>query len=379
MPENILYDIAVIGGGLAGLTLSIQAASKGYKVIMFEKEQYPFHKVCGEYISLESWDFLVGLGVPLAEWNVPVIKKFQTSDVAGRLYNFELPLGGFGISRYKLDNYLYNLALQKGVVVLTETKVLDARLINDRFNVTTANAIFQATVVAGTFGKRSNLDLKWGRSFAEKKHGKLNNYIGIKYHVRFNNDADTIALHNFQNGYCGISKVEDGNSCLCYLTTAQNLTQNGNSIRKMEEEVLYKNPLLKNIFREAHFLYDKPLTISQVSFSAKSQVENNVMMLGDAAGMITPLCGNGMSVAMHGSKLAFNSIDRYLQQKLSRTEMEKEYIDAWHTHFAKRLWVGRIVQQLFGGKRSTALFFKTMQALPMLARQVIRSTHGQPF
>ena len=42
------YDIAIIGGGLAGLSLAIQGADKGYKTVVFEKEQYPFHKVCGE-------------------------------------------------------------------------------------------------------------------------------------------------------------------------------------------------------------------------------------------------------------------------------------------------------------------------------------------
>ncbi|MCW3086897.1 MAG: NAD(P)/FAD-dependent oxidoreductase, partial [Sediminibacterium sp.] len=67
------YEIAIIGGGLAGLTLAIQGADAGYKVILFEKETYPFHKVCGEYISMESWDFLQRCGVPLGDWSLPRI------------------------------------------------------------------------------------------------------------------------------------------------------------------------------------------------------------------------------------------------------------------------------------------------------------------
>ncbi len=63
MDDETLYDAAIIGGGLAGLALSIQLAKKGYKTILFEKEQYPFHKVCGEYISMESWPFLESLGL----------------------------------------------------------------------------------------------------------------------------------------------------------------------------------------------------------------------------------------------------------------------------------------------------------------------------
>ena len=52
------YDVAIIGGGLAGLSLAIQCASQNVSVVLFEKETYPYHKVCGEYISLESQPFL---------------------------------------------------------------------------------------------------------------------------------------------------------------------------------------------------------------------------------------------------------------------------------------------------------------------------------
>ena len=76
MTDKIKYDVCVIGGGLAGLALSIQLSKLGYAVALFEKEQFPFHKVCGEYISLESWDFIVSLGLPLAEMQLPVISKF---------------------------------------------------------------------------------------------------------------------------------------------------------------------------------------------------------------------------------------------------------------------------------------------------------------
>src|ERR1700709_1396489 len=106
------YDIAIIGGGLAGLSLAILSANASYKVALFEKEIYPFHKVCGEYISLESYDFLMRLGLPLSQWNLPIIKKLQVSNLSGKIYNFHLDLGGFGISRYTIDNALYNLAKQ---------------------------------------------------------------------------------------------------------------------------------------------------------------------------------------------------------------------------------------------------------------------------
>jgi len=380
MQENeTTYDVAITGGGLAGLTLAIQCADAGYKTILFEKETYPFHKVCGEYISLESLPFLQKLGFPSERFDLPLIKDLQLSDVQGNLYQFGLPLGGFGISRYTLDNTLYELALSKGADIRTNTKVQDIIFSNDSFTIKTSKENFTAKIAAGTFGKRSNLDIKWNRHFIKRKTGKLSNYIAVKYHIRYPYPKEKIALHNFENGYCGISGIEDDKCCLCYLTTADNLKKNNNSIPQMEQQILWQNPLLKEIFTTATFLYAEPLVISQVSFSSKQQAENNMLMIGDAAGLITPLCGNGMSMAMHASKIAFENIHDMLQQKISRTAMEQKYTRQWQKQFSKRLWVGRNVQRLFGNNTSTSIFLKIMHRTNWLAKKIIRSTHGEAF
>jgi flavin-dependent dehydrogenase len=374
-----IYDVAIIGGGLAGLSLAIQCADKGYAVVLFEKETYPFHKVCGEYISMESWNFLEALEVPLRDLKLPLINSLKISDALGKSYDFELPLGGFGVSRFLLDNLLHKIALKKGVKVLTSTKVSNIIYKNGAFEITTNAGSYFSKVAAGSYGKRSNIDIKINRSFIQQKVNKLNNYVGVKYHVRYPHPPGAISLHNFQNGYCGISAVEEDKSCLCYLTTAANLEKANNSISLMEKTILSQNPALEKIFSHAEFLYSQPLVISQISFDNKTQVEDHMLMIGDAAGMITPLCGNGMSMALHGSKIAFQSINSFLQKMYEREEMEKEYTATWKSNFARRLWLGRKVQQLFGGKTSTALFLKTMNAFPVLANQLIKSTHGKPY
>src|SRR4249920_1661837 len=109
------YDLAITGGGLAGLCLVIQMARLGQSVCLFEKETYPFHKVCGEYISMESWDFLTGLGLPLEEWKLPRINKLNITAPNGDQIHATLPLGGFGVSRFKLDSALAGIARYAGV------------------------------------------------------------------------------------------------------------------------------------------------------------------------------------------------------------------------------------------------------------------------
>lgn len=379
MADRPQYDIAIAGGGLAGLALAIQSAYAGFNVLVLEKEEYPFHKVCGEYISFESWDFLESLGLPLSEWELPRITKLEVSDAFGKAFQFELPLGGFGISRYLLDHSLYRLAVQKGVNVLTSTKVKDIEYINDQFVITTDKSLYTSKVAAGSYGKRSNLDVKWDRAFIKEKSGKLNNYVGVKYHILYPQQSDLIALHNFYNGYCGISRIEADKSCFCYLTTAANLKSAGNSIKEMEKQILYQNPRLKEIFSTASFCYDEPLTISQISFRKKSQLVDHVLMIGDAAGMITPLCGNGMSMALRASQLAFEKIYLYLKQQITRREMEIQYMNSWKEEFNERLWWGRQIQRMFGGNRTTSFFLRTMNRLPSLSSKLIRATHGQPF
>ena len=373
------YDVVIAGGGLAGLALSIQLAKAGYKVAVFEKEKYPFSKVCGEYISLESWNFLEELGLPLSDWNLPIIRRLLLSAPNGDHIEHTLPLGGFGISRYKIDAALAVIARTNGVDLYESTKVKDMFFEKSLFHIQTSAGDFQSRMACGTFGKRSNLDIKWKRPFTRKATGKLNNYIGVKYHIRTDFPADMIALHNFRDGYCGVSKIEDDRYCLCYLTTAKNLQISGNSIPAMEKNILQLNPFLDKVLSSATRLYDQPITISQISFEKKSQVEDHILLIGDAAGMISPLSGNGMSMALHGSKIAFRCIDSFLLGKILRHEMEQEYADQWNRQFGRRLWVGRILQRWFGSESGSNFLIHSLKPFPRLVSFLIRQTHGEPF
>ncbi len=377
------YDVAIVGGGLAGLALSIQLADNGYSVVLFEKERYPFHKVCGEYISMESWNFLESLGLSLSALLLPRIKKLQLSAPNGRKLTVELPLGGFGISRYKIDASLASIAKQKGVLVLEDTKVQEIVFDEHEFTVSyhdnEGNKQLTAAICCGTFGKRSNLDVKWKRSFLQQNNSPDNNYIGVKYHIKTDWPADVIGLHNFQDGYCGISKIEEDQYCLCYLTTATNLKKYHSSIPELEQEVLYRNPYLKEVFSNSEMLPGFPLAISKISFHAKNQIEQGVLLLGDAAGFITPLCGNGMSMALHSSKIAAVFVDHYFKKLISRSQLEQGYVSEWKKQFSSRLKTGRILQRFFGDVRLSNLFVGMFQLLPFLSKTVIKKTHGQPF
>lgn len=377
MNANRGYDAAIVGGGLAGLSLSIQLARAGWRVILFEKEVYPFHKVCGEYISMESREFLSGLGLPLDKWNLPLINRLLITSPNGESIRATLPLGGFGISRYKLDAAMAGIARNTGVTLLEHTKVYDIQWKEGKHEIQSTAGTFSAAVTAACYGKKSNLDVRWKRPFI--LDNQKANYIGVKYHIVTDLPEPEIALHNFPGGYCGISKIEESRYCLCYLTKSESLKNNGQSIPDMEKNVLKQNPVLGKIFDEMKVVSEHPVTIAQISFSKKTQVENHVLCIGDAAGMITPLCGNGMSMALHGSKIAAAKIDLFLSDQISREEMEKRYQKNWNRLFARRMRTGRIIQRFFGNKFWSVAMIRFLKPFPILVRALIRQTHGNPF
>jgi flavin-dependent dehydrogenase len=147
----------------------------------------------------------------------------------------------------------------------------------------------------------------------------------------------------------------------------------------MEQAILSGNPLLKNILEKSVKCEALPITISQISFDRKSQVENHVLLLGDAAGMIAPLCGNGMSMALHGSKLAAIQIDFFLNGDISRKEMETSFVRQWRNQFSGRLQRGRVIQRLLGNRVLTNFFIHLGRHFPALIKWMIRQTHGKSF
>ncbi len=366
--------IIIIGGGVAGLLSAIQLQTQHIPCLVIEKKRYPFHRVCGEYISNEVKPFLKKLSIFPSEYNPPFISRFQLSSVRGKSVTMPLDLGGFGISRYSFDNFLYEHAQSLGVEFLFE-EVSNLTFTDNLFHVTTDTKELVSKLVIGAFGKRSLLDVKLNREFIKRRSA----YVGIKYHIKTDHADDLIALHNFDGGYCGISNVENDISNLCYLVSSKQLKKNG-GIKELEQETLYKNPLLKSIFINSEFLFSKPEVIGEISFETKSPVESQIIMVGDASGMIAPLCGNGMAMGIHASKIACEYVAQFWNSKINRQTMERMYTQAWRHHFNLRLQVGRRVQQiLFGTPFASEIATGFISNVKPLRSFIMKQTHGVPF
>ena len=361
---------------MAGLISAIQLAEAGLDVVVVEKKEYPFHKVCGEYISNEVLPFLESIKCFPHHLQPAKITQFLLSDHGGREAKMPLDLGGFGLSRYAFDHFLYQQALKRGAEFRLRKQLKEVEPIKEGFRVHLSKGeTEEARLVIGTWGKRSTADKGLKRGFIRQR----TDFIGVKYHIKGDLPDDEVSLHNFPGGYCGIAKIEEDTWNMCYLGSKERLRHWG-SLEAMEEKDLGKNPLLKKIMKEATYVQEKPKVINEINFRPKPLVEQGVLMAGDAAGLITPLCGNGMAMAIHGGKLLSDHIlAHWPLQKGSREALEQAYKNAWQKIFARRLWVGRQTQKMFGGRYTSALAVACLQNIQPLGRMLMRQTHGKVF
>ena len=368
-------DVLIVGGGLAGLTSAIHLSKFGLKVSLIEKNEFPRHKVCGEYISNEILPYFQWLGLNISGLKPSKISKITFSTAKGKMISGDLPLGGFGISRYVLDHFLFEKALENGCQIIQDT-VTDIQFVDDEFRVSTSgNLELKSRIAIGAFGKRSNIDHKMNRDFIQKKTP----WLAVKAHYSGDFPNDLVGLHNFKGGYCGVSKVENNIMNICYLADYETFKHYKN-IEEFQSKVICKNPILKTIFENCELLFEKPLTISQISFEKKEAVEDHVLMIGDTAGLIHPLCGNGMAMAIHGAKIVSELIMDFLENKISsRKELEEKYVQEWNRNFKSRLATGRLLSKILQKEKLTTFLMQVLAIFPFLLPTIIKKTHGKPI
>lgn len=175
-----------------------------------------------------------------------------------------------------------------------------------------------------------------------------------------------------------MSKVENDCINVCYITNYKSFKRY-KDIGSFQEAVMFKNAAIKAMFQNSKAAFDAPLTISQISFATKNPIEKHMIMCGDSAGMIHPLCGNGMAMAIRSAQLASGLIIDYLQNKIrTRVELERKYTKVWYKTFGLRLKVGHGIAHLVGQERLAPTVLGVLRRLPFMVPLIIKMTHGKP-
>src|SRR5690606_22699819 len=100
----------------------------------------------------------------------------------------------------------------------------------------------------------------------------------------------------------------------------------------------------------------------------------------DSAGLIHPLCGNGMAMAIKSAQI-FSELflASYLNSDFNRNKLERIYTTLWKNEFDERLKFGRVIQKILLNPVASRLGFSIAGIVPKLLPILIAKTHGKPI
>lgn len=345
--ETADYDLIVAGGGPAGCACAITAARAGAKVLLLEKDRFPRHKVCGEFVSPESLELL--------EWLLGG-KCFQSRPEisSARIFSLRktisLPISppAKSIARYELDAELLRAARRAGVLIEEEVAVLEVKA-GTVCKVRTRNQTLAAKAVVNASGRWSQLTQRVADNSAR--------WIGLKGHFRESQAPNSVDLYFFSGGYCGVQPVSESSVNACAMVRAD--------IARSLEDVFSLHPDMRRRSRNWSPLF-APISTSPLYFRRPQTESNGMLLAGDAAAFIDPFAGDGISLAMHSGTLAAESLVPFFQGKDSWEGAKQRYDSAYRKQFG-------------GAFRNAARVRKVLTAPPLVQSTLLSLAAIRPF
>jgi flavin-dependent dehydrogenase len=374
------YDAIIVGGGLAGASLATHLAEDGRRVLVLEKRRLPAPKLCGEFLSPEVTQSLRRLGVlgAVRAAGAHRIRCARLTAAGGASFESALPRTALGFSRRRLDALLFENARTVGADARDETKVraVEGR-IGEGFSVETSGGDrFVGRLVFGAYGRRGVLDRTLERPFLQEKAP----LVAFKAHydaTRLAGALDgAIEVHTFPGGYCGLARVETGAVNACWIAQTTALNEAGGGPEAMVAHSLSQNTALAGRMAAMERVSETFEATSQVTLRTKGCFAGGVCMVGDTAGMIAPLCGDGMAMALRASELAAAPALAFLDGRQSADGFRQSYERAWRRAFSTRLRLGRFAHRSGLRPARAAAVVRAFRWMPPLGRWFIRKTRG---
>ena len=368
------YDVIIAGGGLAGCSAAIALAQAGRSVLVLEKDRMPRDKLCGEFLSTEVSELCDQLGVlgRLTAGRSRDIRRLLATSPGGPVFTALLPGPAMGVSRHTLDAAFVDRAREAGADVREETAVESISGSMARgFTVSFDRSSARGRVVLGAHGRRDLLDRRLHRTFLHD----TSPYVAFKAHFVGLDMQDRIELHSFPGGYCGLLTEDHGTVNVCWISHQRGLKAAGGSPKTMIETVMRANPFLADrldhLERSGDFL-----AASQLFFNRKTLFAGDVCMIGDAAGMIAPLCGDGMAMAIQSGTLASANAVAFLDGRTDAAGFKAAYSKEWRSRFALRMRLGRLLHAAYVHPAVSDWGLRAARLVPSMADLVIRATRG---
>ena len=329
--EEEEYDLIVAGAGPAGSACAITAARIGARVLLLEKDHFPRHKVCGEFISPESLGLLEWL---LGSDRFQLNAAIHGSRLFYRDHTASLPIvpSARSVSRSELDFELLQAARRAGVRAEEGVTIQKVEQ-NSGFTVTAEGRTFMARAVVNASGRWSQLTQR----SLDKDHGK-EKWIGVKSHFAGENPPPSVDLYFFDGGYCGVTPMAANSVNACAMVRAE--------VARTIGDVLALHPALQRRSRDWQPLF-APLTTSGLHFHPPETEAGGLLLAGDAAAFIDPYTGDGISLALHSGTMAARALQPFFAGSISLQQARAGYRARYFRHlspaFRRSAWVRRVL------------------------------------
>lgn len=302
-------DVIVAGGGPAGAAAACHLAGGGARVLVIERDPEPRHKVCGEFLSIETQDYLADLGIDACRLGAAPIERlrFVHGEETGVV---DLPFRGVGLTRRRMDAALLRAAQDHGAQVRRGAAVRAIVPAGPDLAVPVGDACLTAPRVLLATGKHDVRGL--GRP-----PGDPGDLIGFKTYFtleRAQREAldGHIEVVMFAGGYAGLQLVENGLANLCLVVSASFHSRLGRSWAGLLGHLVTDSAHLAARLRGARESLERPLAVARIPYGFVHRPAAceppGLYRLGDQAGVIPSFAGDGMAIALHSAQVAARAI-----------------------------------------------------------------------
>ena len=312
------YDVIVCGGGPSGSTTAFYAAKAGLRVALVDRAKFPRDKACGGLLTprvLSELPELAPYIKPIIECPSQDVQLYSPS----MKYRIDFDFGSntpWNIRREVFDNALLEAAREAGAEIFTDTRVSDVQF-NGGVKVSTTKGDLRAQMAIGAMGPNDKLAqmVRKTRGVRPWNDGEIGTAlmwepdVGREFMERAYGQKRSLLVHFRPAGIEGYGWVFPKDTTLNIGFGGYNRT-----IKSINVREIWMN-YLELLRKDGYFPKkdpDPPVKGAPLPLSGplRATTMERTLIVGDSAGMVSPLSGEGIYYGMHAGKLAVETIQR---------------------------------------------------------------------